>query len=499
MKKKSAFVSFLCLTFCFGAFFSACQGGRDSVSDSVSSSDTASGTSSDGAEESFEVVYNTDYAPVYFEGGSVTNTVTTLGEGVHMVANYVTLNNGNVAIVYAVEVDLSKADIRAGSYRNQRANWYPTTATPYSMMTAFEEESGKTVLATVNADFFGATCVNAFVKDGCILKDGHTITTTADYTDTFLYTDPKADVPASAPMLFGIDGEGEAQIAPIIQYEGDVTSAEVKRTLVTSKLTYKLIAGGDEYTVYENDTSQDVENAVIFQTSATQWRRYPAGSVVYRVDISDDYTDMQILEKTVLEESERYRATAEEGYVVVDPSFAGGGGIAGLEVGDTITVAVTSADGTWDGYETILGCRQALVMDGEMAYTYQGGQKICTVTLENLNGAQSENVPRTAVGLKADGTVVVFAVESLRYGSSDVVGEVPADASYGLNLPQLADFMIYYGIETGANFDGGGSTQLIAREGADAEPEVVIRSSDTGSYTLASSRPVMNTLMVTTK
>ena len=146
MKKKSAFVSFLCLTFCFGAFFSACQGGRDSVSDSVSSSDTASGTSSDGAEESFEVVYNTDYAPVYFEGGSVTNTVTTLGEGVHMVANYVTLNNGNVAIVYAVEVDLSKADIRAGSYRNQRANWYPTTATPYSMMTAFEEESGKTVL-----------------------------------------------------------------------------------------------------------------------------------------------------------------------------------------------------------------------------------------------------------------------------------------------------------------------------------------------------------------
>ena len=124
---------------------------------------------------------------------------------------------------------------------------------------------------------------------------------------------------------------------------------------------------------------------------------------------------------------------------------------------------------------------------------------ICTVTLENSNGAQSENVPRTAVGLKEDGTLVVFAVESLRYGNSHVIGDIKEDDSYGLNLPQLADFMIYYGIETGANFDGGGSTQLIARQGADADPKVIIRSSDTGSYTLAASRKVMNTLMVTTK
>ena len=164
-----------------------------------------------------------------------------------------------------------------------------------------------------------------------------------------------------------------------------------------------------------------------------------------------------------------------------------------------MTVQVTSDDGTWNGYETILGCRQALVMDGEMAYTYQNGEKICTVTLENSNGAQSENVPRTAVGLKEDGMLVVFAVESLRYGNSHVIGDIKEDDSYGLNLPQLADFMIYYGIETGANFDGGGSTQLIARQGTDADPKVIIRSSDTGSYTLAASRKVMNTLMVTTK
>ncbi len=367
------------------------------------------------------------------------------------------------------------------------------------MMTAYEKDSGEKVLATVNADFFGATCLNALVKDGCILKDGHTITSTDDYEDSFLYTDSKADVPASAPMLFGVNGEGKAQIAPIVQYEGDVTSAEVKKKLVTSKLSYELTAQDKTYEIYENNASQDVENAVIFHTSPVSKRKFPEGSVVYKVDITDDYTDMSILEKTVLESSESYKATDSEGYIVVDPSFVGDESIRELNAGDSVTVQVTSDDGTWNGYETILGCRQALVMDGEMAYTYQNGEKICTVTLENSNGAQSENVPRTAVGLKEDGTLVVFAVESLRYGNSHVIGDIKEDDSYGLNLPQLADFMIYYGIETGANFDGGGSTQLIARQGADADPKVIIRSSDTGSYTLAASRKVMNTLMVTTK
>lgn len=496
-KKYAAFVSLLCAAMSLNFCLISCSGQPgDSASpggsDSENSADNSSG-------ETLEVEYNTSYTPVYFDKESVTNAVTRLNDGVYMVANRVTLNNSTVAIIYTIEIDLSKAEIHAGTVDNKRSNWYPETATPYSMMTAYEKDSGEKVLATVNADFFGATCLNALVKDGCILKDGHTITSTDDYEDSFLYTDSKADVPASAPMLFGVNGEGKAQIAPIVQYEGDVTSAEVKKKLVTSKLSYELTAQDKTYEIYENNASQDVENAVIFHTSPVSKRKFPEGSVVYKVDITDDYTDMSILEKTVLESSESYKATDSEGYIVVDPSFVGDESIRELNAGDSVTVQVTSDDGTWNGYETILGCRQALVMDGEMAYTYQNGEKICTVTLENSNGAQSENVPRTAVGLKEDGTLVVFAVESLRYGNSHVIGDIKEDDSYGLNLPQLADFMIYYGIETGANFDGGGSTQLIARQGADADPKVIIRSSDTGSYTLAASRKVMNTLMVTTK
>lgn len=504
-KKFAALVGLLCAAMSLNFCLSSCAGRPDdskSSGDSVSEDSTPSedsANSSGGSPETWEIEYNTSYAPVYFDGGSVTNTVTRLEDGVYMVANRVTLNNSTVAIVYTIEIDLSKAEIHAGTVSNKRSNWYPETATPYSMMTAYEKDSGKKALATVNADFFGATCLNALVKDGCILKDGHTITSTEDYEDSYLYTDLKADVPASAPMLFGVNGKGEVQIAPIVSYEGDVTSVEVKKKLVTSKLSYELTAKNKTYEICENNTAQDVENTVIFHTSSVTKRKFPEGSIVYKVDIKDNYTDMAILEKTVLEAAASYKATASEGYIVVDPSFAGDRGICELEAGDSMTVQVTSDDGTWRGYETILGCRQTLVMDGEMAYTYKNGEKLCTVTLENTNGAQSENVPRTAVGVKGDGTLVVFAVESLRYGSPSVIKDIKEDDSYGLNLPQLADFMIYYGIETGANFDGGGSTQLIARQGADAQPEVIIRSSDTGSYTLAASRKVMNTLMVTTK
>lgn len=488
--RSTAIISFFCVVISLNFFLGSCSGRSDISENPASDSER---------REEFKADYNISYTPVYFDGKTVTNTVTNLGDGVNMIANRITLNDSSVAIVHTVEIDLKKAEIHAGTISDKRSGWYPETATPYSMMTAFETNSGKTVLATVNADFFGATCLNALVKDGCILKDGHTITTTTDYEDTYLYTDLNADVPASAPMLFGVNGKGEAQIAPVIRYEGDVTSAEVKKKLVTSKLSYELTAKDKTYNVYENNTTQNLENSIIFHTSSVSKRKFAAGSIVYKVDIKDNYTDMVILEKTVLESEASYKATASEGYVVVDPSFAGDETVCALETGDSITVAVTSDDGTWYGYETILGCRQALVMDGEMAYTYKNGEKICTVSLENTNGAQKENVPRTAVGVKKDGTVVVFAVEALRYGSPTVIKDIKEEDSYGLNLLQLADFMIYYGIETGANFDGGGSTQLIARQGADSEAEVVIRSSDTGSYTLAASRKVMNTLMVTTK
>ena len=211
-----------------------------------------------------------------------------------------------------------------------------------------------------------------------------------------------------------------------------------------------------------------------------------AQSTVLKVERhgSEDRLHGKIVEVEKIAEDKSYKATTNHFYVIVPEAIS----LNNLEAGKYVSYHVNSEDNTWRYYDTIIGCRQALVLDGKVA---------STVKKENSNGAQSTNIPRSAIGIKSDGTVVLFSVESLRYGAKNYKDEDP----YGLSLPQLADFMRYYGIYNGANFDGGGSTQLITRSGynGSGDFEVVVRSSDYGTSSLTASRSVINTILVVLK
>ena len=74
--------------------------------------------------------------------------------------------------------------------------------------------------------------VNAFVKDGVIIKSAHNDNGSYDYTNL------NADIPASMPLLFGVSGS-TAQIAPIIK------NASVKDT-IQSSLTYELLIQSED-------------------------------------------------------------------------------------------------------------------------------------------------------------------------------------------------------------------------------------------------------------
>ena len=69
--------------------------------------------------------------------------------------------------------------------------------------------------------------------------------------------------------------------------------------------------------------------------------------------------------------------------------------------------------------------------------------------------------------------------------------------THGVSLPEIADFMVYYNIKNGANFDGGGSTQLTVN--LNGTKTVMVRSSDTGLTDLTATRSVINTVLVTEK
>ena len=422
--------------------------------------------------------YREGYTPTRFK--DVTNEKTTLADGAVVVENTLTKNNGQTVKVFAVEVDLTKVTVRAGTTDNKTYDNEWKKSVPYAQAKAWETATGGHVYASVNADFFGDWSVNAFVKDGYILKDGHNDNGNYDYLNL------SSDVPASAPMLFGIKGN-KAQIAPITSYSGDITSASVKEKLIKSKLYYSLAAGSNTARVEENAAPS--ASTLSFNTKETVAKGV---DVVIKVDVSKGYQNMKVLEKETFT-SQAYTPKAGE-YAYLSAVSANANAyrlLNGIKVGDTVSVNVTSDGGKWNGYKTVLGCRQALVLNDAIADT---------ITKENTNGAQSADIPRTCVGIRKDGKVVVFAVESLWYYNSKYgFLEEGAPDPHGMSLPELAEFCYYYNCEQAANFDGGGSTQLVVRGENETEGRVLVRAAETASTDPLKTRIVMNSLLVTSK
>ena len=90
------------------------------------------------------------------------------------------------------------------------------------------------------------------------------------------------------------------------------------------------------------------------------------------------------------------------------------------------------------------------------------------------------------------GKVVIVSVEDVHYGGK-------ATTCTGMKLTELADFMRYFGCYDAANFDGGGSSQLVARNSVNSDFVVKTKSSDTNSTSVTSTRAVINSILVTTK
>ncbi|MDE7296657.1 MAG: phosphodiester glycosidase family protein [Clostridia bacterium] len=428
--------------------------------------------------EPFSVKYREDYKPTKFTSAKNTFSALCDNEGAMLVANTVTKTNGDVCVVYAIEVDLAKVDIHAGSKDNKTIDYVVGGQIPYEQSKAWEEATGGQVYASVNADFFNpgtGVCVNAFVKDGVIIKSGHNDKGGYDYTNG------DHDVPASAPLLFGVKN-GKAQIAPIVKYSGDITSADVKKPVIQSKLGYTAKFNGKQSARLGVDVAPTTSEAsVLFNTPASMGM-----GRVMKLDVTGGIHKLKVLESTVNSSEKTFTPVVGQYAYVLIPT-GNSNNIGSAKVGDEISFEVHSVGGLWNGYDTILGCRHALVIDDAIP---------STVELENSNGAQRAEIPRTAIGIK-NGKPVIFIVESLYYYDKAEDGD-----THGMSVPELAEFIYYYGCSQAANFDGGGSTQLIVRKEGEEKSTVLVRSADYNGEegkNPATTRPVANTLLITSK
>ena len=104
-----------------------------------------------------------------------------------------------------------------------------------------------------------------------------------------------------------------------------------------------------------------------------------------------------------------------------------------LDIGDCITITA-SVDREWEDVYYACGGSDLLIEDGEVCDDF---------TLDTAE----KSAARTAIGIKDDGTVVLYTADG-------------GNGSAGLTLEELAERMLELGCETALNLDGGGSTTL---------------------------------------
>lgn len=394
-----------------------------------------------------------------------------LGDGVNHIVYTFNLNNDHEVHANIIEVDLTKATLTTNYATNG-------IATPYSQLLDYEAKTNKKVMAITNGDFFATgvgISVNAYALNNKIIKAGHNDNGIYDYKD------PQSDIPASNPMLIGISGE-TALISSIIDTDS-------KEECIKSQLSYSIVYedNGEVKTldhVLNTGNNLSSNNDYLLITSDMS---IDLGSEQYLYKIK--YSDTQnVITEGYIEEIINYGIdlsyqisdTNEYFYLLSNKELT-------FKVNDRIGYTLNSDDGTFKFYKDVIGGRQSLVENGEIAET---------VYEENTNGAQTSNIPRTAVGIKDEHTVLLCSIESLRYGSKSSSDSDP----YGVDLPELAEFMRYIGCYDAMNFDGGGSTQLITKNNnGEGEAKVKVRSSDYGTYELNDSRRVYNTVIISTK
>jgi hypothetical protein len=114
---------------------------------------------------------------------------------------------------------------------------------------------------------------------------------------------------------------------------------------------------------------------------------------------------------------------------------------------------------TFDNVRFALGTdSQPLVIDGQAN------------TGLNAGAAWNFPAPRTAVGIKADGTVFFMVVD----GRNKPMG------MEGVTLPELGEIMAYYGAEDAFNLDGGGSSTMALIDDEAEEGYVILNTPSDG-------------------
>ena len=144
------------------------------------------------------------------------------------------------------------------------------------------------------------------------------------------------------------------------------------------------------------------------------------------------------LEVTELLQSDQSLVIGPNEYILTASDLSNrGDAFASFQMGDRITLTTTCADPALSAAQWAGGVGDIMVRNGVLTDS------------ESWVYASDGRQPRSALGIKADGTLVLYAVDGRQSGYS-----------VGLSQRDLANELLSQGCVTAVNLDGGGSTSL---------------------------------------
>jgi exopolysaccharide biosynthesis protein len=114
-----------------------------------------------------------------------------------------------------------------------------------------------------------------------------------------------------------------------------------------------------------------------------------------------------------------------------------------LRIGDDVRI-IETLGGRWDNADYAIGAGPMLVMNRNIFLTTEAERFGSDVA--------GGRAPRTAVGITADGTILLVVVDGRQA------------ISMGMTLFELAEFMQELGAQDAMNFDGGGSSVMVIKD-----------------------------------
>lgn len=330
--------------------------------------------------------------------GSVTSMTECALGGAATLTRYENRADGEI-VQTAFAVTASPADGARIAAVNLGADLHSREKPSSLLQTAANE--GETLTAAVNADFFS---LYTGVPMGVLIADGRLLSS-SDGRDAVGFA-------ADGSAIFGKIGE-----TVTVEVDGE--------SLAISHVNkYPSVYG-----VYL--LTRD------YGATTTQ-KGYAATEYVLRTD------GALTLGGTVEAEVVAVRASAENADIpedcavlIVPDAFASSAAYAALTVGETVVLRIACESGFTEAVSALGG--------GDILL--QGGATVDGIADEDHEKTRQ---PRTALGVCADGSYLLFVADGRQTGYSS-----------GLTLTALADTLLALGCTDAVNFDGGGSTALV--------------------------------------